>query len=439
MAIPERHSAHDARRFREPLDVAVIGGGAAGLSIAKLLDEAGAGKVAVFETSDRVGGKSLSVGGHGDIVEMGTCYTTLSHGLVKKWMRKKGVRLKRNGLARYDGRPFRDYVEEGGGAGLMSQMRSYLKGAGELRRRLEADPTAPETCAEAAQTIEDWLQARDLPKMERFLQRIQTVMGYGFLDETTAVQAQTWCTLGLVASGVFNQMHMPVEGWSEVWRRIAEDLDVRLGARVEGVERGAAYAVLHTAQGEVSARQVVNAIPLDEFAGICALTQTEARIRDAVAWGGYATTLVSVKDWFTDYQVDGYSETVKPGAPLGQMVGARLEARDAELGTLYVTGQLPGDYTGPELAEILRADVVERGGRDPHVIQQRVWKYFPRWRAEAVADGLLRDLRAAQGEARTWHTGATFAFEAVSHIVNHNARLAPRVRAAVRDEAGALA
>ena len=411
--------------------VAIIGAGVGGLSMAKLLKEAGIPDVAVFEAAGRVGGKSFSVMDYRSPVEMGTCYTTRAHKRVKDWMRDYGIGLKRNGLAKYDGQSFRRHVQTGAGPHALIQMFRFLREADKLQKRIEEDPQNPAVRAEASMTILEWLRARDLPKMELFLHRIQTVMGYGFLDETTAAQAQRWCNLSLVLSGFFNQMHMPESGWEPFWRRVADDVgNVFTNAAVTGIDRAPHGVTLQTAKGVHTAQYLINTIPLDTFASLCTLSDDEKIVMEGVEWGGYTTSLVTVDDWFTDYQVDGYSETVRPGAELGQMVGARLEARDPELGPLYVTGQLPGRYTEPELAELLRSDIIKRKGKNPNVIMNRTWRYFPRWTTQAVREGLLGTMVDLQGDNRTWHSGSTFAFEAVSHIVEHNAALAPRIAAA---------
>lgn len=420
------------------IDVAIIGAGTGGLSLARLLADRGV-SATVFEASSLVGGKAESVHDYGTAIEMGTCYTTLSHSTAKRWMRGLGIALMRNGTARYDGRNFKQYVEEGEGPPFLFQMLSYLKHSWSLKNRLAKTPNDPEVLEEASLTILDWLRARDLPKMELFLHRIQTVMGYGFLDETTAVQAQHWCNASLIISGFLNQLHMPVEGWSEFWRRLALDLDVRTNCPVHRVERQPDYVELHTEQGVFKAGQVVSSIGMVDFGKIADLTDAEARVNEGVEWGGYTTTLVSVKDWYTDFQINGYSEAVKPGADLGQMVGARYEVSDPELGALYVTGQIPGSYPDPELAEMLCNDIKKHGGSDPHIVRQHTWRYFPRLKQEAVRSGIVQHMIDMQGANRTWHTGATFSFEAVSHIVALNEKLAPQIEATLKADALATA
>ena len=160
-------------------------------------------------------------------------------------------------------------------------------------------------------------------------------------------------------------------------------------------------------------------------------TELERRIADAVIWNRYTTTLVAVEDWFTDVHVEAYRESVVPGAERGQLLSARREGYEPELGGhLYLTGQLSGDYTAPELEELLRADIAKHGGRVTNVILQKLWKYFAQYEPEAIRDGLLTDLQTVQGQKDTWYTGAIFSHEAVSHIVTFNAQLVRKMQQA---------
>ncbi|MEM1106784.1 MAG: FAD-dependent oxidoreductase [Pseudomonadota bacterium] len=409
--------------------IAIIGGGPSGLSLAKLLDESGAKNVTVFEKLPTPGGRSWTIHEGAATAEMGTCYTTLSHWHVKRWMRQTGISLKRNGKVLFDGRSFMDYVRQGGGPPFAVQALRYFWDGADLRRRLAQKNPSQATIDEASLSILDWLRQRDLPKVELFLHRIITIMGYGFLDETPAVQAHRWCDIVLFVSGALNQLHMPVEGWREFWRRLSEGLDVKTNCPVEKIERREYGVTVVSPEGREHFDHVVCAMPLDEFTKLVAApTEAETYVNASVEWQGYTTSLVASDNWFTDWHVEGYSDTVVPGAPLGRLVGARKETYEPELGgQLYVTGQLSRGLPDSELREMAEAELARRGADVKNFIMQMNWKYFAQYKKEAVKDGLLAVMRDMQGEARTWYTGATFSFEAVSHISNFNARLAKKM------------
>ena len=84
------------------LKIAVIGGGPAGLGAAQFIQACGHQAV-VFEKENRMGGKSFSFASGDAFNEMGTCYTTRKHVIVKRWMKAHGIRLRPLGGGLYAG------------------------------------------------------------------------------------------------------------------------------------------------------------------------------------------------------------------------------------------------------------------------------------------------------------------------------------------------
>ena len=414
--------------------VAVLGAGPAGLSMAKFLNDAGI-SCKVFESNGRVGGKSesLRIGEH--VVEMGTSYTTLEHRIVKEWLRNYGQPLTRLGDARFDGARVVDFVKKGGGKPLLLQILTFMRHLTRLRRRLlKASPNA-EVLTEASMTTLDWIRKLDLPKMERALYRLQTAQGYGRLDETSIGQTALWCKPKFIASGVFNRLSMPDQGWSDLWNSIAEELDVELNSKVLKIVRDA-DGVDVVQSGRVERFDaIVCAIPVDDFAALTEPTDAERYVSSHVHWANYTTCLVAAENWFTDHRVSGLSAALAPGAEGGKLIGGRYEGYEEELGGhLYVTGQVSNGLTPNELNEVLRADIAGQGATVKSVIRQRIWRYFPRYDLTSMRDGILDRLRDMQGEQRTWYTGATFSHELISSIVQFNEELSAKIVAQKYDK-----
>lgn len=410
----------------QKLKIAVIGGGPGGLSAAQFIREAGHQAV-VFEKDNRIGGKSFSFSTGDAFNEMGTCYTTRQHVIVKRWMKQHGIHLRRLGEARYDDAPVVDYVKKGAGAPLAVQALKFVTEAGRLRRRIAEAPSDPAVLAEASMTVDAWLARLALPKLDLAMHRILPAQGYGYAQEVTIGQTVQWCDFDLLISGVLNDMHMPVEGWSEFWNRFATRFDIRLEARIEQIERRDNSVIVVSGDGRERFDALVSTLPMDEFARLTDLLPAEQAILDGVEWQNYTTTLVSSKNWFTGAQVHGYSRACKDPSLRGAMLGSRREGDVMEDGArLYVTGQFSNGLTPPELREILLADIERLGVTVETVIYARTWKYFPQYRADAVADGLFTAMREAQGGKRTWFSGATFSHELVSSVVE-------RSRLSVRD------
>lgn len=413
--------------------IGIIGGGPAGLSIARLLKEKGFVNTVVFEALPQVGGKSYSVQQGDTIVEMGTCYATFSHKVTNRWMREYKMEMSGLGDQRFDGADFMDYINAGSGPMLPMQVFKYRNAKAKLEKAMR-QPSPPEwALAQAAMPIRDWLQERGLGKIEHFFHRSTTNIAYGFVDEVPTIQALCWNDMELIWSGLLKQLRMPVEGWAEFWNKVASDLDVRLNTPVQQIERTGSYSILTTDDGKRHEfDQLICAIPVDDFSKLTEPTENEVFVNDSIIWNGYTTTLFAAENWFKDVHVEAYKNAVIPGAKLGQLLSARHDGYEADFGgDLYLSGQLSGDYSSDELKELLKEDVARKGGNVTNIILQKMWKYHARYNLDAVKSGLLNRLTSMQGELGTWYTGATFSYEAVSHITSFNVKLAQKMQSKI--------
>ncbi|MEM7491916.1 MAG: FAD-dependent oxidoreductase [Pseudomonadota bacterium] len=415
---------HDSR-------IAIIGGGPAGLSLARLLREQGFTSITVFEALSQVGGKSFTYL-HGDtVVEMGTCYATLSHKVTNRWMKEFGLKMTGLKEQRFAGDKFTSYIRKGPGPNLFVQLYRYWTDKAKLQKALKT-PNPPQWALEqAAMPIGEWLSERELGKIEHFMHRSTTNIAYGFVDEASTVQALDWNDMKLLITGLLKQLKMPEIGWAEFWNMVAADLDVRLNSRVKEIDRSGSSIRVSIEDGDAfEFDQLVCAIPLDDFGKLAQPTQDEDFVIKSVRWNGYTTTLFTADNWFTDVDTESYKEAVLPGAELGQLLSARHDGFEPDLGgNVYLSGQLSGDYTSDELKEILREDLTRKGATVTNIILQKMWKYHSFYDFDAIRNGLLQTLKTMQGRDRTWYTGATFSYEAVSHITNFNAQLARDMQA----------
>lgn len=413
-----------------PATIAVVGGGPAGLSLAKLLNERAAARVTVFEAADRVGGKSYSIAQGGSVHDMGTCYSTLSYQTTNRWMRQYGVRQRALGRQVMEGAPFMKFVSSVPGGSLVGEARRYLGARRTFLNERAVDPDAADAHAAAAEPFSEWLERHDLPRMRRFMLRAFTSIGYGPLEHLPTVQALRWATPRLFLTGLLAQLRMPVEGWQTLWERVADDMDVRRAEPVQHIDRGPHGVVIHTPTGPHVFDYAVLTTPVDDLAGMMDLTADERAIAVGTAWNSYVTTLCRVSNWFQDHMVEAYAAPLAPSAEPGLLLSAR-RAQQGVNGptdkTLYLTGQYGQGLTAEQLADRLHIEIERKGGRFEGVLCQKRWKYFPRYHAEALKDGLLTRMRNAQGANRTWYSGATFSYESVGNIVDFNHRLADAI------------
>ena len=415
--------------------IAVIGGGPAGASMAKLIAESKQADVSVYEAAPRIGGKSMTFAYGGALHEMGTCYSTLAHGLTNRWMRDLGIKQTPLGTQLVDGVPLMDFVRSGPGPSLASETLTYLRLWRNHTLAVAKRPNHPQVRDECAMTIDAWLHQHKLVRIRRFMLRALTNMGYGFLDEVSMLQALRWCTPGLILSGALGQIKMPDGGWQVFWERLTKGLDIRTSEPVLGLERrNAGVAVTSPSGTEQFAHAIITVAPGDA-AKFLRLSQQEKEVCDAIEWGEYVTTLFEADNWFTKHEAEAYSHTLYPGAPRGQMLSARRlpRGRVAPLTqSVYLSGQYGTSESSAALQARLAHDVNARGAAYRRSILQKRWTYFPLYRREAVQDGLVSRMQAIQGQGNIWWSGAAFSHEAVSNIVSFNKSLWRQIQPALK-------
>jgi hypothetical protein len=214
-------------------------------------------------------------------------------------------------------------------------------------------------------------------------------------------------------------------------------MNVRTGDPVLGIERRNRGVVLTAKSGEHRFDGAVVTVAPDEAAKIMRLSSDESAAADALDWGRYVTTLCEVDGWFEAHEAEAYSATLEPGAERGQMMSARRlpKAKAATAAPaankIYLSGQYGGHLTGAQLEQRLAKDIDARGAKLRNVILQKQWKYFPRYRPEAVRQGLVSRMNALQGHGGVWWSGAAFSHEAVSNIVSFNQNLVRRMTPAL--------
>ncbi|MBI1238640.1 MAG: FAD-dependent oxidoreductase [Alphaproteobacteria bacterium] len=410
--------------------VAIVGGGPAGMSMARLLKDQGVSSVTVFEAEDRIGGKSMTVHHGGLTHDMGTCYSTLAYQITNRWMRDLGVRQVSVGRQMVDGEPLMAYVRGGKGESLYSEGLRYIRLWHRYRRAVQLTPDDPDVIVEGAMPIEDWLERHRFVRIRRFMLRALTSIGYGYLDDIAACQALRWCTPALILTGVLHQLKMPIEGWQVFWEKVARDIDVRIGAPVKAIDRTARGVTITDPLGEHHFTHLVTTIPLDDMASVTELTEAERYIQQAVRWRTYAVTLCHVENWFKNFEIDGFTDawerSAEPGAVLSARRARSFGGRNVST-DIYLTGQYGDGQSAPELLDRLAAGIARKGGRLKSAILQKRWKYFPRYEPAAVRDRLLSRMNAIQGANRTFYSGATFSYEAVANIVDFNDRLSRQI------------
>lgn len=252
------------------LDVAVVGGGIAGLAAAHRLTRVGR-QVVVFEAGDRVGGRMASTRVDGWLVDDGA-ETIAARGYEATWR-----------LIREAGVPQGDIVPIGPGFAVwrdgrahahLGHPRGLLTGAGMswrgrlswlrftaalMARRAGYDPDRPEAAPSGPLTVAEQAAGFHPDVYDYVLQPLASHC-FGWRPDRSA--AAPLVASMLSAGGVGARWMTYTTGMDTLARALAARVPVRLGHTVQRVtDEGGAVRVTFDGGGELRARQVLLAVP----------------------------------------------------------------------------------------------------------------------------------------------------------------------------------
>jgi phytoene dehydrogenase-like protein len=397
-----------AAGFTADARVGIVGGGASGLAAAHALRERGYRRITVLERGERVGGKCCTLVHDGRTYELGAAIVTPAYRNVRALMREVGVRAS----PRVDGpwAGFRDALRPSRWPRLATDGARFALEMGRHRRLFR--PGFAGLSDTLAQPFTDWCRAARCEAAGAMTEPWVTAFGYGFLSELPAAYVLKYATL--FAAPVFELLD---DGYGGLWRKVAAsmtDVDVRLGVRIDGVDRRPDGVTVRTADGPLAFDALVLACPLDEALAFLDASPAEEELFARIRYQPYWVLGATVSGPVTRARYHFLRDAFTPDA-VGRPMFAyrRWPATD----TFFFYGfNADGDWEAAARREV--AATVERlGGRLGEVIVARRWRYFPHVSTDDIAGGFYRRLEALQGTRRTVYCGEILAFGAVETVV----------------------
>jgi hypothetical protein len=400
--------------------VGVIGAGAAGLAAAHALRAGGFTRVTLLERSDHVGGKCWSFDHDGRSYEMGAVALSSAYKSVRALMHEVGLRAspKLSGACFLDvdahcarrlppasrERPVRSLLAL---AALEAQILRHSR----LRR-----PGFAGADRALFVPFADWLRAHELELAARFIAPWITPLGYGYIDEIPAVYVLKY--LPLIR---FPLCEIDVGGFQEVWRRVADGLDVRLGVDVRAVTRGDVVTV-ETSRGAFELDALILACPLDEALGFLDASDDERRLFSMIRYERYHV-LAAMTEGLPDARWTHFPGHCSPDHA-GWPVFMLRRWRGSGLRTFYTLAKPNEDM---DVSEARMRETVDRlGGKVTGVLRRHAWRYFPHVASADLAGGFYEALEGMQGQRSTYYAGELLSFATVEHVTAHARDLVSR-------------
>jgi len=409
-----------------PADVCVIGGGFAGISLARLLTDHGL-SCTVLERSARLGGKSRTIHVDGVPVELGTCYMSFDYRSVQRFAKRFGsqTRRLRKGMCelRYeDGTPVlrtaRDVVRKSPIA------LRFILARSKLLARAQQRPRDPATDMELATPTATWCRDRGLADFVDFLHGTTEAYGYGPIEDVPVAYSLRYNTPWLVLSGALDHVcGFNDSGFGGAVEALAAGLDVWREASIDALRFEQATGCWKiTASGRsTTAQHLVVACPLPALQVDAFNTPPWiAALLPHVQTNRYAAALVKA-DWFAEKRL----HVSHPSTRCDRVLAARFDGTAGDGRGLYVCTLYPSSLGRERIASDVMRDVSRLGGRRAEVLEVAAHgDYFPRLSGDAIRSGALGLIEREQGRQNLWLTGSLVAHENWREIFAFNRRLA---------------
>lgn len=422
--------------------IAIVGAGPAGLTAAWTLRKNGYRNVTVFEKADRIGGKCVTFMDGGRAIDLGAHEMLAGYTDVMRIAEDVGAPSHgRQEVLVYD-RNSRRFMSpmEAGTVGGYSQWQvgwAALRYTWMLltRYRQFAQPGTglADAPTELLQPVGTWLRAMRLEALESTVTFVMKVQAYGRLDEVPAAYFVKFQGLRNWLSNVFHIVGL-IQGWPRVfdngfqnlWQRVAQSLDVRLGSKIESIRRpleaqAEDVDIELTVAGQAPERfdYLLLACPLDlptmTSIGID-LREQETELFARILYH----TIVA-----TACRVEGVPTGVVGSIPLPAVLdytGYIKVYADNDIAVFFAVSPTPE----PNLDDVYRrivetvAGLPQTGPQPPRVterVAQQAWPYFPHPSLTELAGGYFRRLESLQGHRKTFYLGSLLEMETIGNTV----------------------
>lgn len=391
--------------------IAVVGGGYSGLTLAYFLEKAGH-QVTVFEAEERAGGHCCSVFHKREFCELGSVLGTSE--TLMKFLRQLGVKAEYKYFHRnFLGPDGQKQAQIGPDeiAGFQEQLQQLPEYLAPYQAALSAQGWAniPD---QLTQSFESWCNANKLHTLMRVYAPHLVAFGFGKSSEIPAIYALKYLDIMTLSSMIESRKLISFSnGANEIIAKLSERLDdLRLNTPVTDIiPIDHNRLTIETAVGEEVFDAVVVTVPLDpsvihapDHARLMGCYRRKAyNVLAYVARENYRTT-----SYFThNFDKDGHllllysSKPDKPGPLL----------------TAYAAGDLPIKV----LKAQIDADLKQAGFKAERLFAYKQWQTFPHVTGAEIKNGFYDQVNALQGQQGIYFSGSLTCFPTLDKLTQY--------------------
>ena len=411
-------------KFGKDTSIAIVGAGAAGVTLGHFLDRAGYQNVTIFEKADRVGGKCFTIFHEGQSYELGAILMTRAYRVVRSMLKECALKqtkaLEAGDVAIYDrdkNAPVRKTLPQ------IFRLYLALSKYFYLRHRAQGITAAGFSglAREFSMPFSEWLANHNLGILEAIFAPVVVPCGYGYLNEVPAAYALKFLNPACVLSTILHNVTVIQDGYQTMVETIAKRLDVRLGSAIMAVRRDGRVNLTvngRTAQFD----KIIFACPLDGLRTVLDCDREECDLFNRIEYYDYFVIAARVTGLPNRYLA--YSAKTLDRRHSGQPLVWFRRWADRDLATVYA---LPSPGQSDEDVEALaRKALAQMGGTVEEFIAKKRWKYFPHFSPSAFQEGCHDRLEARQGYRNSYFAGEIMGFSSVEHVAQYSKELVDR-------------
>lgn len=418
--------------------IAIVGAGAAGISMALRLKDAGFRSVTVLEREAEPGGKCRTYREGGLNWELGAVLGTTDYYATLGLMRRAGVRPWRppkphrrvdesfiaDGIWPCE-RLFPGWMSLGElPVGLVEMLRYHL-----LAPRYGAAfaPGHLGVPDELADSFQDWARRHRMSVLPKAFSIPYTTFGYGYYDESPAAYVLKFFEPGIVrALALKHKFFKWEEGVQTVWERLAAGLDVRYSLDIRRVRRGDGISIAGMERGSgapfsFAFDRLVLACPLDEALGFMDAADEERALYGRILHKDYRVYLKRARGFRVPA---GFAPARFDRSGEGKAMIWDERAPGSGVHTFYVLGD--GRMSDDEIEAGLDRDIRFMGGEPGETLTKVRWKYYPHVSTDDYRAGWYGRFEALQGQRKTYACGEIASFSTIERVIRYSHELARR-------------
>ncbi|MDK8182403.1 FAD-dependent oxidoreductase [Paenibacillus sp. UMB4589-SE434] len=400
-------------------EIAIIGAGISGMTIAHELAQKGYTRITILEQEDRVGGKCHSIEYKSKTYEMGTLIGLPSYKHTQELMAEygltdKGPLLERGFFNKHGSKTSQiplDQIEAFTEQfkrlpNLLSQY-DCLKEPGFLR--------LPE---ELCQPFASWCEVHDLTVIQQVYMHYFSTFGFGSVDEVPAAYVLKFLNFDNLLSFIeITHMITWPQGANALIKRMADRIDdLRLTCSVQYMELGSDGRVrVETNQGTFYFDHVIYTSSLHHARHLLSLSPAEQQLMEQVTYERFRVYAYRVEGI---PELSGYIPDNMSSDRKGHMMAWYYRWTDEEntdLITVYVMEN--EDMSDQQMRETVEEELRKLGGTHIRLYMIKQWEHFPHVNSAALRAGFYDQLDRLQGKQHIYYAGEIMNFPTLENCI----------------------